>query len=111
MPLTVEWRTNGVADYILVVDRESQTVQEALAPDREVLTDFLNAMSDLEYWRGKPLDADKRNPAVWGELVLARADSGEVLDMNPELFWEQIYTWFRSRGVDPNAMQGTPVGR
>ncbi len=105
MPLPAEWRPAGLPDYLLVVAQASHTVREALAPDQEVLTDFLNAMSDLEYWRGKPLAAGQRSPEAWGELVLARAASGEVLDMNPTLFWEEIYTWFRSRGIDPNAMR------
>jgi hypothetical protein len=25
--------------------------------------------------------------------------------MDPELFWEGIYLWFRSRGVDPHPMR------
>jgi hypothetical protein len=105
MSLSAEWRTDGVQDYILVVDQASHTVRQALLPDREVLTDFLNDMADLVYWRGKPLTPEQGSPEAWGELVIARGASGEVLDMNPELYWELIHTWFRSRGVDPNAMK------
>jgi hypothetical protein len=28
-----------------------------------------------------------------------------VITMDPELFWEGIYLWFRSQGVDPHPMR------
>ncbi len=28
------------------------------------------------------------------------ADTGEVIEADPELFWQGIYLWFRSHGVD-----------
>jgi hypothetical protein len=31
---------------------------------------------------------------------MVRASSGEVLQMDPERFWDGIYEWFRSKGVD-----------
>jgi hypothetical protein len=39
-------------------------------------------------------------PSAWGHLVIARAQTGEVLTMDPEAFWSGIHQWFRSRGVD-----------
>ena len=89
-------------DALLVVD-DDNTVRQAVGADPTVLRDFLNDMAGLATWRqGPSVAADKRNPAAWGELVIARAKTGEVLTMDPELFWEGIYLWFRSRGVDPH---------
>ena len=99
MALSAEWRTNGEFDAVLILD--DGTVREALTADPAVLSDFLTDMGDLDTWRGgHSVDEDKRNPAAWGELVIARANSGEVMTMDPERYWEGIYTWFRSRGVD-----------
>jgi len=76
-------------------------VRQALAADAAVLSNFLTDMGDLNTWRGgHPIDDDQRSPGAWGELVIARANTGEVITMDPERYWEGIYTWFRSRGVD-----------
>ena len=92
-------------DTLLVVDDEDNTVRQAVAATPPVLRDFLNDMAGLETWREGPAVAeDQRNPAAWGELVIARAKTGEVLTMDPELFWEGIYLWFRSQGVDPHSL-------
>lgn len=102
MALRAEWRTKGECDdAILIVDDDGNTVREALAANPAVLANFLTEMGDLNAWRGgQSVDADKRSPAAWGELVIARANTGEVITMDPERFWEGIYNWFRSRGVD-----------
>jgi hypothetical protein len=104
MAVRVEWRTRGeMNDTLLVVDAGDNTVRQAVPAAPTVLQDFLNDMVGLDTWRQGPAVAeDKRSPAVWGELVMARAKTGEVLTMDPELFWEGIYLWFRSRGVDPH---------
>ena len=76
-------------------------MREALTADPIVLSNFLTEAGDLHTWRGgQSVDGDKRSPANWGELVLARASTGEVLTMDPERYWNGIYSWFRSRGVD-----------
>ena len=101
MALIAEWRTNGEFEAILIVDDEDNTVRQALAADAAVLSNFLTDMGDLNTWRGgHSVDGDKRSPESWGELVIARANTGEVINMDPERYWEGIYTWFRSRGVD-----------
>jgi hypothetical protein len=98
--LTAEWRTNRGADTVLIVD-ESNHVREAVPADPDVLSTFLTNPGDLAGWRGdRTIDEHQRNPSAWGELVIARGPSGEVLTMDPELYWDGIYTWFRSRGVD-----------
>ncbi len=101
MALFAEWRTDGEIETILVVDDEDNTVREALAADPAVLSNFLTDMGDLSTWRGgHSVDDDKCSPAAWGELVIARANTGEVITMDPERYWDGIYSWFRSRGVD-----------
>jgi hypothetical protein len=107
MAVRIEWRTRGeMDDAVLVVDDADNTVRQGLVADPEVLRDFLNNMADLDRWQNlHPVGNDKHNPGVWGELVMARAPTGEVITMDPELFWEGIYLWFRSRGVDPHPMR------
>ena len=101
MAISAEWRTNGQIETVLIVDDEDNTVRQALAADPIVLSNLLTDMGDLSAWQGEHAIADdKRNPAAWGDLVIARADSGEVITMEPERFWDGIYSWFRSRGVD-----------
>ena len=107
MAVRVEWRTRGeMDDTLLVVDDDDNTVRQAVEAAPTVLRDFLNDMAGLDTWREGPSVAeDKRSPAAWGELVIARATTGEVLTMDPELFWEGIYLWFRSRGDDPHPLR------
>ena len=100
MALSAEWRSLGESETVLIID-ESNTVKEAIAAEPAVLSRLLTNMGELGSWQGTiPMDADKLDPASWGDLIIARAESGEVITMDPELFWDGIYTWFRSRGVD-----------
>lgn len=107
MALRVEWRTRGeVDDTILVLDEDHSTVLRAVEPDAALLRDYLNDIAELDTGRERPAVTNaQRDPEEWGDLVMARATTGEVLDMNPELFWGGIYRWFRSRGVDPNPVR------
>jgi hypothetical protein len=98
--LTAEWRTNQESDTILIVDDASNTVRQALPANADVLSDFLTETGDLNTWSGGAIAANQTRPDAWGELVIARASTGEVITMDPRLFWEGIYNWFRSRGVD-----------
>ena len=100
-----------MADTLLVVDEDDNTVRQAMGATPLLLQDFLNDMAGLGTWREGPAVAtDKRSPAAWGQLVIARAKTGEVLTMDPELFWDGIYRWFRSRGVDPHPWRRSPMG-
>jgi hypothetical protein len=98
--LTAEWRTNDEIDTVLIVDTDSNTVRQAFKANPDILSDFLTDTGDLNAWSGEPFDDARRNPDAWGELVIARASTGEVLTMDPRLYWEGIFNWFRSRGVD-----------
>jgi hypothetical protein len=100
MTLTAEWRTNPEFDSVLIVEDES-TVREALLANAEVLHRLLTNTGDLNGWRGAiQVEDEKRTPSAWGHLVIARAQTGEVLTMDPEAFWNGVHVWFRSRGVD-----------
>ncbi len=101
MALSAEWRKDGETETILIVDDEDNTVRQALAADPAALSSLLTNMGDLSSWQGgRVIDVDKRNPEAWGDLIIARADTGEVITMEPERYWDGIYHWFRSRGVD-----------
>jgi hypothetical protein len=101
MALRAEWRTDGRFDAILIVDDRDGTVREALMADPAKLSSLLTSMGDLGTWHGEhPVEDARRDPKTWGALVLARAGSGEVITMDPERYWNGIYSWFRSRGVD-----------
>lgn len=101
MALSAEWRSLGESDAILIVNDEDNTVREALAANPALLSRLLTDMGELSAWRGsETVDGDQRNPSVWGDLIIARAATGEVITMDPERYWDGIYAWFRSRGVD-----------
>ena len=106
MALRVEWRVRGEADAIVVVDADAQTVAEVITPDAGLLKDYLAVSGDMQRWRGwtgwRSVEGDDLEPEAWGELVIGRAESGEVVTVDPELFWQGVTRWFRSRGVDYN---------
>lgn len=102
--MRIEWRSRGKGDdALLAVNEEGNAVIGAWVADAPLLTDFLNEMLGLDahYGRGG-LDLNQRDPQQWGDLVLARSESGDVLSVDPELYWERVSYWFRSRGEDPH---------
>ena len=101
MVLSAQWRSQGESDAILIINDEDNTVREALVADPALLSRFLTDMGELSAWQGgEAVDGDRRNPEAWGDLIIARAATGEVITMDPERYWDGIYAWFRSRGVD-----------
>ena len=106
MTLSVEWRVQDGSDSIVVVDPTTPRVTDVVIPDAVVLKDFLAVTGKLERWRKwtgwRSVNGEERNPEAWGELVIGRNDNGDVLEVFPELFWERVYRWFRSRRVDYN---------
>jgi hypothetical protein len=100
MTLKAQWRTKGrFSDAVLVLD-DGGRVRDAFPASQPVLSRLLTNMGDLATWRGDSFESDRAAPEEWGELVIERASSGEVIEVEPELFWQGIYLWFRSRGVD-----------
>ncbi len=113
MGLSAQWRSSHAGDAVLILD-DSSGVREAVAADPRVLSRFLTEMGDLASWRGDlHVAGNEDNPEAWGELVIARAATGEVITMDPELYWDGIYAWYRSRGVDydsPELPESTGAG-
>ena len=101
MAWTAQWRTKReLTDAIFVLD-DKDTVRRVVSASQPVLSRFLTEMGDLEDWRGEPpIEGDSSSPEAWGQLVASRAATGEVIEVEPELFWHGIYIWFRSQGVD-----------
>jgi hypothetical protein len=104
MTLNVEWRVLDGNDAIAVID--GGRVTEVAIPDAALIKDYLAVTSDLDQWRKWPVwhatGLEERSPEAWGDLVMDRSDTGDVLSIDPELFWERVYHWFRSRGIDYN---------
>ena len=103
-----EWR-NGErdTDALLAVDEDSNTVQEVWEATGALLEDFLNEMATIDGDKGASrTDVDERDPQQWGGLVIARSDTGDVLSIDPELYWDRLAFWFRSRGEDPHPWRG-----
>ena len=108
MTARIEWRTKGKGEDALLFVREygeaGDTVLKTWSADSQIIADFLNDMERLEAASDRlESDINKRDPQQWGELVLARAQQGgDVLEIDPEIYWDQIYYWFRAHGVDPH---------
>ena len=108
MTARIEWRTKGKGkDALLYVGEfgeDANTVLKAWEATPDVLEDFLNEMAKLDTNVTElETDVDERNPDDWGKLVMTRArDGGDVLDIDPELYWDAVYYWFRAHGRDPH---------
>jgi hypothetical protein len=109
MPKVIEWRSRAEReDALFVVDQESGTVLAGYVVDEALLSDFLNEMTAIGTEEAATFDVSKVDPEDWGDLVLVRAEDGEVLRIDPERYWAGIAVWFRSRGDDPHHWRGRP---
>ena len=103
MAMSVEWRLQDGADALLLVDEHESAVSQVSPPDAEILKSYLAVAEKLDNWKDwtawRPVEGG-RDPQEWGQLVLSRAETGSIVSIDPELFWERVYRWFRSRGVD-----------
>jgi hypothetical protein len=89
-----------------VIVGEDGMALTACPVDVPILRKFLTDMGDLRQWAGdQPAEKAPRSPEAWGDTVISRGHSGEVLMVDPELFWDRIYRWFRSRGVDYDSQE------
>ena len=106
MGLRFEWRSRAEGDdALLAVEDHSNTVLEAWQAEPAILTDFLNDMTGLSP-RREGGNAETQTLDDWGALVIARDESGDVLSVEPQLYWEGVAYWFRSRGEDPHPWRG-----
>src|ERR1700730_16469019 len=99
MTWTAQWRTKAhLVDAVFVLD-DAGLVRDFIPATPLVLSHFLTDMAVLAPSSQSSGEEGTRDPEAWGELVLSRGSGGEVLEVEPELFWHGIYSWFRSRGV------------
>jgi hypothetical protein len=98
MEILGQWRTRGhLDDAVFILDANGR-LRWAIVATPAILSQFLTGRLDIDAAASGDLAVD--DPADWGELVLELGSAGEVLEVEPELFWHGIYAWFRSRGVD-----------
>ena len=73
-------------------------------PNVRILNDMERLSAESKGSNG--LEAAQRVPQFWGPLVLARSQEGEILQVDPEMYWDRMGYWFRSRGDDPHPWRG-----
>src|SRR5438067_11516712 len=102
--MSVEWRLGDGEEALLLVDESQGRVLAHARAEEDLLKGFLAVTGRGDIWRAwtawQPAGDEHRDVDTWGELILSRADSGQVLAIAPELYWDGVYRWFRSRGVD-----------
>jgi hypothetical protein len=108
MTFVIEWRRKSTGDdTLLAIEKETDAVIKSWPASTELLMDFLNDMKNLddrpdERKSGNGVDHIHRRPAEWGDLVMSRGDDGDVIWLDPELYWDGVAYWFRSKGLDPH---------
>ena len=64
--------------------------------------EFLNDMDLGRIRAGRIAEVDDPDPSAWGDLVLTREAGGDIVFIDPQLYWESLFTLFRARGTDPH---------
>ena len=102
--MRIEWRySKQSGDALVAVDDLANTPLVVWEGSGASLADFLNEMTESrDRSRRAPDGMAAKAPGDLGDLVLARSDDGEVLWVNPELYWDRVGAVFRSRGEDPH---------
>lgn len=80
------------------------TVVRSWPAEPGLVADFLNDMGTLG--DGDGTDIADPDPDGWGDLVIARSADGDVLYIDPELYWNGIADLFRAHGDDPHPWRG-----
>jgi hypothetical protein len=100
MSLRIEWRSRAEGDdAIITVDDGTDRVLKSWPANLDVLVEFLNDMRGFTEDEGHD---DLGDASGWGDLVIARSEAGDVLTVNPQLYWEGVAYWFRAHGTDPH---------
>ena len=102
--MRIEWRYGKQSgDALLAVDESANSLLVVWQASGASLADFLNEMVESrEHSRRAPDGTAAVTPEDLGDLVVARSDDGEVLWVNPELYWDRVGALFRARGEDPH---------
>lgn len=108
----LEWRGDRKANHSILALDESNSVIRTWTADPALLKDLLNDMSGFDS-SGSAESSGGGNPQDFGPLILARSETGDVLSIDPQRYWEGVSDWFRSRGDDPHLYRrrGVPVSR
>jgi hypothetical protein len=111
MTARIEWRSKSTGDDALLFVGDygevSDTVLKVWDANATTIADFLNDMETLDtVFTGLESTIDQRELQQWGQLVLGRTPEGDILYINPELYWDAIYYYFRAHGTDPHP----PIG-
>jgi hypothetical protein len=59
-------------------------------------------MDNIDNYGVDAIEVSQLNPTNWGDLVIARSEDGDVLGVDPQLYWEGVAGWYRARGDDPH---------
>ena len=109
MSLRYEWRSRSDDDHnLLVVEEDSGRVLSSWRGERSMLRDFLNEMIEVRALTTAGFDANVADPSDFGILVISRSAEGDVLWVDPELYWSAISTVFRAHGEDPHVWRRHP---
>ncbi len=102
--MRIEWRhSKQSGDVLMAVDESANTPVVVWEANGVSLEDFLNDMTECrDRSRRAPDGTAAGAPEDLGDLVVARSDDGEVLWVNPELYWNRVGAVFRARGEDPH---------
>jgi hypothetical protein len=103
MSQRIEWRRRSEGDDVLLaIEDDTNTVVQSWQAEPGLLKDFLNDMDDIKARKGDRAEVVLVEPEDWGNLVLARSADGDVVFVEPQLYWEGVAYWFRSHGRDPH---------
>jgi len=110
--MRIEWRhSKQSGDALVAVDESTNTPLVVWEASGASLTDFLNEMEESRNRSSRAPDGIiAEAPEDLGDLVVARSDDGEVLWVNPELYWERVGAVFRARGDDPHRWRRNRLG-
>ncbi|MBO0691838.1 MAG: hypothetical protein J2P58_02980 [Acidimicrobiaceae bacterium] len=99
----IEWRrAEDGEEAVIAVEESTDVITRVWPASPAILADFLNDMHLLESPSGGVDEGFGSDPEDWGDVVIARSESGQILRVDPQLYWEGVATWFRSRGDDPH---------
>lgn len=98
----IEWRNKTNEEDTLVFVEQDDVVVEARPADTTLIVEFLNEMNVSSTSAGADADVSESPPDTWGDLVISRSESGDVLFIDPELYWDCVATLFRAHGTDPH---------
>ena len=106
----LEWRGAKLSEQAILAIDASDTVVRTWAADPAILKDLLNDMRGFDTTGAAGGEQSAASAADFGPLILARSESGDVLSIDPQRYWEGVSDWFRTRGDDPHLYQRNRVG-